>query len=196
MPFPFATLFLASSAISAGAQVAGGIGAARTAKFNSWQAEFAGRLESFNIETERKLSMAEAAQRHNDRLELYRENLSSNIASFAAAGRDIGGQDRSVARFLERQKEVAAGDTKRSDFMAQITSQKMQAEALSAKAGGEQRAAAIRAEGKAQAISSMIGAFTTVAGGLYQYDLIRTPAASRSAQAFAPRPRYESVYGK
>jgi hypothetical protein len=196
MPFPFATLFLASSAISAGAQVAGGIGAARTAKFNAWQTEFAGRLEGFNIETERKLSMAEAAQRHNDRLELYRENLSSNIASFAAAGRDIGGQDRSVARFLERQKEVAAGDTKRSDFMAQITSQKMQAEALSAKAGGEQRAAAIRAEGKAQAISSMIGAFTTVAGGLYQYDLIRTPAASRSAQAFAQRPRYESVYGK
>jgi hypothetical protein len=120
MPF-LPALFLASTAISAGAQVAGGIGAARTAKFNAWQSEFAGRLEGFNIETERKLSMAEASQRHNDRLELYRENLSSNIASFAAAGRDVGGQDRSVARFLERQKEVAAGDTKRSDFMAQIT---------------------------------------------------------------------------
>jgi hypothetical protein len=195
MPF-LPALFLASTAISAGAQVAGGIGAARTAKFNAWQSEFAGRLEGFNIETERKLSMAEASQRHNDRLELYRENLSSNIASFAAAGRDVGGQDRSVARFLERQKEVAAGDTKRSDFMAQITSQKMQAEAMSARAGGAQRAAAIRAEGKAAAISAGIGAFTTVAGGLYQYDLIRTPAASRSTQAFAPRPRYESVYGK
>ena len=189
MPFPFAALFLASSAISAGAQVAGGIGAARTAKFNAWQAEFAGRLEAFNIETERKLSMAEAAQRHNDRLELYRENLSSNIASFAAAGRDIGGQDRSVAKFLERQKEVAAGDTKRSDFMAQITSQKMQAEAMSAKAGGAQRAAAIRAEGKAQAISSMIGAFTTVAGGLHQYNLIRTPATPRATSV---RPRSQS----
>jgi hypothetical protein len=195
MPF-LPALFLASTAISAGSQVAGGIGAARTAKFNSWQTEFAGRLEAFNIETERKLSMAEAAQRHNDRLELYRENLSSNIASFAAAGRDVGGSDRTVAAFLERQKEVAAGDTKRSDFMAQITSQKMQAEAMSARAGGAQRAAAIRAEGKAAAISAGIGAFTTVAGGLYQYDLIRTPAASRSTQAFAPRPRYESVYGK
>lgn len=190
------TMFLVSTAISTGAQVASGIGAARTAKFNSWQADFSGRLEAFNIETERKLSMAEASQRHNDRLQLYRENLSSNIAAFAAAGRDVGGQDRSVARFLERQKEVAAGDTKRSDFMAQIASQKMQAEAMSAKAGGAQRAAAIRAEGKAQAISSMIGAFTTVAGGLYQYDLIRTPAAPKNTQAFAPRPRYESVYGK
>jgi hypothetical protein len=188
MPF-LSALFLASTAISAGAQVAGGIGAARTAKFNSWQSEFAGRLEGFNIETERKLSMAEASQRHNDRLELYRENLSSNIASFAAAGRDVGGQDRSVARFLERQKEVAAGDTKRSDFMAQITSQKMQAEALSARAGGAQRAAAIRAEGKAAAISAGIGAFTTVAGGLYQYDLIRTPSAPRATSA---RPRSES----
>lgn len=166
-------LFLASTAVSAGAQVASGIGAARTAKFNAWQTEFSGRLEAFNIETERKLAMAEAAQRHNDRLELYRENLSANIASFAAAGRDIGGQDRSVAAFLRKQQEVAAGDTQRSDFMAQITSQKMKAEALSARAEGKQRAAAIRAEGKAQAISAGIGAFTTVAGGLYQYDQIR-----------------------
>jgi len=185
-------MFLASTVASAGGQVAGGIGAARTAKFNSWQAEFAGRLEAFNIETERKLSMAEAAQRHNDRLELYRENLSSNIAAFASAGRDIGGSDRTVAAFLERQKEVAAGDTTRSDFMAQITSRKMQAEALSARASGAQRAAAIRAEGKAAAISSAIGAFTTVAGGLYQYNMIRTPAPTRSTTV---RPRANPFTG-
>jgi hypothetical protein len=171
MAFPF--LLLAATAVSAGASIAGGISANRTAKFNAWQTEFAGRLEGFNIETERKLAMTEAAQNHNDRLQLYRENLSSNIAAFAAAGRDIGGQDRSVAKFLERQKEVAAGDTKRSDFMAQITSQKMQAEALSAKAGGAQRAAAIRAEGKAAAISGVISAFTTAAGGLHQYNMIK-----------------------
>lgn len=170
---PITLMFLGSTLASAGGQVAGGIGAARTAKFNAWQSEFAGRLEGFNIETERKLSMAEASQRHNDRLQLYRENLSSNIASFSATGRDVGGADRSVAAFLERQKEVAAGDTQRSDFMAQITSQKMMAEAASARAGGEQRAAAIRAEGKAAAISSAIGAFTTVAGGLHQYNMIR-----------------------
>lgn len=184
-------LFLASSAISAGGQLAGGIGAARTAKFNAWQAEFAGRLEGFNIETERKLMAAEAAQRHNDRLELYRENLSSNIATFAAAGRDIGGQDRTVAAFLRKQEDIAAGDTQRSDFMSQIQSQKMKAEALSAAAEGRQRAAAIRAEGKAQAISSAIGAFTTIVGGLYQYDQIRYPSTPRT-RAGGVRPRSEA----
>jgi hypothetical protein len=171
MAFQF--LALASAIVGAGAQVAGGIGAARSAAFNAQQAEFAGRLESFNIETERKLAMAEAAQRHTDRLQIYSENLSSNIASFAASGRDIGGSDRSVSAFLDRQKEIAGGDVSRSDFMAQITSQKLQAESKAARAGGQQRAAAIRAEGQAMAISSMVGAFTTLAGGINQYNMIR-----------------------
>lgn len=188
MAFQF--LFLAATALSAGAQVAGGIGANRTAKFNAWQSEFAGRLDGFNIETERKLSMAEAAQRHNDRLELYRENLSANVASFAAAGRDVGGQDRTVAAFLQKQQDVAAGDTKRSDFMAQIQSQKLQAESLSAVAEGRQRAAAIRAEGRAQTFSSIVGAFTTVAGGLYQYQQIKLPTPARTANSF----RYPSPH--
>ena len=187
MAFQF--LFLAASALSAGSQLAGGIGAARTAKFNAWQSEFAGRLEGFNIESERKIAMAEAAQRHNDRLDLYRENLSANIASFAASGRDIGGQDRTVAAFLQKQQDVAAGDTARSDFMAQIQSQKLKAESLSAVAEGRQRAAAIRAEGRAAAISSVIGAFTTVAGGLYQYQQIKTPTPLRaSASSTYPSP--------
>lgn len=168
------TMLLVSTAISGGAQVAGGFGARATAEFNAWQAEFAGRLEEFNIETERKLSMAEASQRHNDRLEIYRDNLSANIAAFSGSGRDIGGQDRTVAAFLERQKEVAAKDVTKSDFMAQIQSQRLQAAGISARYGGQQRAAAIRAEGKAAQISSVIGAMTTVAGGLYQYNMIRT----------------------
>lgn len=170
-------LLLASTAVSAGASIIGGISASRTATFNAWQSEFAGRLEGFNIETERKISMAEASQRHNDRLDLYRENLSSNIAAFASAGRDIGGQDRSVSAFLQKQQEIAAGDTQRSDFMAQITSQRLQAERLSAIAEGAQRAAAMRAEGQAAAWAGVIGAFTTVAGGLYQYNLARYTAA-------------------
>lgn len=180
MALPF--LLLAATAVSAGASVVGGISANRTAKFNAWQAEFAGRLEGFNIETERKLNMAEAAQRHNDRLDLYRENLSANIATFSAAGRDVGGQDRTVAAFLARQEEVAAGDTSRSDFMAQITSQKMQAESMSAIAEGKQRAAAITAEGRGQMVSSIVGAFSTIAGGLNQYNQIKT------GPLFKPRP--------
>lgn len=187
---PITMMFLASTVASAGGQVAGGIGAARTAKFNSWQAEFAGRLEAFNIETERKMMMAEAAQNHNDRLELYRENLSANIAAFAAAGRDVGGQDRTVAAFLERQKEVAAGDTARSDFMANLQSKRMIAEAKAVRAGGEQRASAIRQEGRAAAISAGIGAFTTLAGGLYQYDQIRySNAPTAKATSVRPKPK-------
>jgi hypothetical protein len=190
-------LMLAATAVSAGAQVAGGIGASKAAAFDSWQAEFQGRLNGFNIETERQLYMAEASQRSNDRLEMYRQNLSSNIASFAAAGRDVGGQDRSVANFLSRQKEIAGEDVRRVATMADLNSRKMQAESLSATAEGVQRAAAIRAEGQSAMTSSMIGAFSTVAGGLYQYNQIRTPAASsslstRAASAPPPRPTYFS----
>lgn len=179
-------LMLAATAVSAGAQIAGGIGAAKTAAFDSWQAEFQGRLNGFNIETERQLYMAEASQNSNDRLEMYRQNLSSNIATFAASGRDVGGQDRSVANFLQKQKEVAGEDIKRVATMADLNSRKMQAESLSATSEGVQRAAAIRAQGQAQAISSMIGAFSTVAGGLYQYNQIRTPTALPAAPSAVP----------
>jgi hypothetical protein len=181
-------LMLAASAVSAGAQIAGGIGASQTAAFDSWQAEFQGRLNGFNIETERQLYMAEASQRSNDRLEMYRQNLSSNIATFAAAGRDVGGQDRSVANFLEKQKGIAGEDIKRVATMADLNSRKLQAESLSATAEGVQRAAAIRAQGQAQAISSMIGAFSTVAGGLYQYNQIATPFSARSTVSRAASP--------
>lgn len=177
-------LMLAATAVSAGAQIASGIGASKTAAFDSWQAEFQGRLNGFNIETERQLYMAEASQNSNDRLEMYRNNLSSNIATFAAAGRDVGGQDRSVANFLQKQQDVAGVDIKRVATMADLNSRKMQAESLSATSEGVQRAAAIRAQGQAQAISSMIGAFSTVAGGLYQYNQIRTPV---SMPSIAPR---------
>jgi hypothetical protein len=186
-------LMLASTAISAGAQIAGGIGAAKTAAFDSFQVEFKGRLDGFNIETERVLYLAEASQRSRDRLEMYRQNLSSNIASFAASGRDVGGQDRSVANFLNQQKEIAGEDVARVATMADLNARKMRAESMSATSEGVQRAAAIRAQGQAQAMSSMIGAFSTIAGGLYQYNQIRTPtvAASSSSlpqRAFLPPP--------
>lgn len=185
MPLPF--LFLFATGLSAGASVVGGISANQTAKFNAWQSEFTGRLEGFNIETERKLNMAEASQRHNDRLAIYRENLSANIATFSAAGRDIGGSDRSVAAFLARQEEVAAGDTTRSDFMAQITSQKMMAESAAAVSQGKQLAAAQLAEGRGQMFSSIVSAFSTVAGGLNQYSQIKTGPLFSSPPQSVPR---------
>ena len=139
-------LMLASSLISAGGSLLGGIGAKKSAE-----------LDAYNIETQRILSEAEAKNRSNQRMDEYRFNLSANIASFAAAGRDIGGMDRSVKAFLDRQKEVAFTDVARSEFMSEQESARMRAEA----------------EGKARLASAAIGAFTTIAGGLYDYNQIR-----------------------
>ena len=150
MPFPM--LMLAATAVSAAGSVAAGIGAKKSADLNS-----------FNIGTEKKLSQAEAAQRNNDRMELYRSNLSANIASFAAQGRDIG-SDRSVSAFLERQKEIAVSDTGRSDFMSMMQSMKLDAQA-----------AATRREGKAAMFSGFVDGFTTMAGGLNKYGQVTVP---------------------
>ncbi len=168
-------LFLASSAISAGGSLLGGIGAKKSAD-----------LEAYNIETQRILSEAEAKARSNQRMEEYRSNLSANIASFAAAGRDIGGLDRSVKAFLERQKEIAFTDVSRSEFMSEQESARLRAEA-----------AATRREGKARAISGAIGAFTTLAGGLYDYNQIKIGSGGSSglAPATSLRPRARPTGG-
>ena len=155
MPGPLAAalpfIMLGSSAVSAMGQLQAGKAQ-----------QSAAQLNAFNIETERERSKAEARQRSNDRLEQYRSNMSANIASFAASGRDIG-TDRSVAAFLERQKEIAASDTARSDFMGQAQAAKLTAEA-----------AATRAEGRAAMTAAKIGAFTSLASGIYRYGQIKT----------------------
>ena len=146
----FPLLMLASTAVSAAGQMAAGAAAKKAADLNA-----------FNIETDRVRSQTEALQRHNDRLELYRSNLSANIAAFSAQGRDVGG-DRSVAAFLERQKQIASDDTKRSDFMGAAQAAKMQ-----------QQATATRIEGRAQQQAATIGAFTSLASGLYRYNQVK-----------------------
>jgi hypothetical protein len=159
-------MMLASTAVSAIGQLAGGAGAKATAELNA-----------FNIETDKTLGEAEAIQRSNDRLELYRTNLSANIASFAAQGRDVG-SDRSVKAFLDRQKELAGRDVARSDFMGAMQAMNAQRQAY-----------ATRTEGRAQQASAVIGAFTTMAGGIYRYgDLGGTPTATSSAPMTSPRP--------
>ena len=134
-----------ASAISAGASILGGIGAKKSADLNA-----------FNIETERKLSEVEAVQNNNDRMDLYRSNLSANIASFAAQGRDVGA-DRSVSAFLDKQREIAVSDTGRSDFMAMMKGMQLTAQA-----------AATRREGKAALISGFVEGLTTGAKGYSQ----------------------------
>lgn len=136
--------------ISAGISAMGQMAAGQAAKE-------AADLDAFNIETQRELSKAEALQRHNDRLEQYRYNTKANIAAFAASGRDIG-DDRSVGAFLERQKEIATQDTKRSDFMGAMEAMKLQ-----------QQATATRVEGRARKQAAMIGAFSTMAQGFADY---------------------------
>lgn len=148
MAFPW---LLAATAVNVGGQLIAG-GAARKAS----------QLNAYMIETEKVMSETEALQRHNDRLEQYRSNLSANLAAFAAQGRDIGG-DRSVAAFLERQKQIAADDTARSDFMGAAQAMKLQ-----------QQATATRIEGRAKQVAATVGAFTSLANGLYRYNLTKT----------------------
>ncbi len=148
--------------IAAGVSAAGQIAAGKAA-------EEASKLDAFNIETQKVISQAQALQRHNDRLEQYRYNLKANIASFYASGRDVS-SDRSVGAFLERQREVATQDTRRSDLMGVFEAMKLQ-----------QQATATRIEGRARKQAAMIGAFSTMAQGYadYQDSLVKaTPTGS------------------
>jgi len=109
-------------------------------------------LDAFNTETEKKRSKVSALQRHNDRLELYRNNLSANIAAFK--GRD----DSSVRAFLTRQRNIALEDTSRSDLMGMFEQAKLQ-----------QQATTLRVEGRAKEKAANIQAFTTLMGGLMDF---------------------------
>ena len=146
---------LIAAAISASGQMAAGQAAKESAD-----------LDAFNIETQRELSKAEALQRHNDRLEQYRTNTKANIAAFSASGADIR-RDKSVGAFLDRQKEIATEDTKRSDMMGLFEQMKL-----------TQQAIATRVEGRARKEAAMIGAFTTMAQGIADYQDTAAKAAA------------------
>jgi hypothetical protein len=137
---------LIAAGISAFGQMAAGQAAQESAE-----------LDAFNTETQRELSKVETLQRHNDRLEQYRYNVKANISAFYAAGRDVG-SDKSVSAFLQRQKEVVAEDTGRSDLMGFFEQMKLQ-----------QQATTMRVEGRARKQAATIGAFTTMAQGIADY---------------------------
>ena len=127
-------------------------------------------LNSYKLGTEKKMSEVESQQRHNDRLEQYKSNLSSNIAAFAATGRDLGDfrtpgrGTNSVSAFLNRQRDVATNDLARSDIMGRAESLKY-----------NQQMFAVRAEGQASLVASRYRAFTSVASGLN--DMMKTAAS-------------------
>ena len=138
---PFTLLSFGSKVVQAGAMAAAGRAQRKAAE-----------LDAFNTETEKKRSKVSALQRHNDRLELYRTNLASNIATFR--GRD----DASVKAFLDRQKEIAFEDTARSDLMGMFEQAKLQ-----------QQATTIRVEGRAREQAAKIKAFTTLMSGMMEF---------------------------
>lgn len=134
-------------------------------------AQEVGELEGFNIETDRELGKAEALRNSNQRKAIADQNLSANIAAFSAAGRDIGGMDRSVQATLDRQKEIVGSDLSDIALMSKLNA---------AKATGA--AAGARAEGRAKKKAATIGALTSIASGYFQYSAVKA-SAPQSAQA-------------
>ena len=161
------TMMIIATAVSGGAKAGAQI-------FAGNSAQLASETNAFNIETQKKLSQAEALDRHNQRLEVYRSNLSSNIAAFSAMGRDVG-SDRSVAAFLEKQRRIATDDTARSDFMGAMESMSL-----------GQEAATTRAEGYAAQTAGYIGAFTTVASTFSQMAQLGAGSSGGAPQSGAP----------
>ncbi len=115
----------------------------------------AAELDAFNTETDKVRSNVEALQRHNDRLEQYRNNTSTNILTFGA---NLNREDASVRAFLDRQKTIAFEDIKRSDLMGVFEQAKIQ-----------QQATTLRVEGRAREQAANIKAFTTATGAVMDF---------------------------
>ena len=153
---PFTIAMIATTAFSAAGQLMAGSSAKKSAN-----------LDAFNIETEREFGKAQAMENRNARMAEYNFNKSGNIATFAAAGRDIG-SDRSVRAFMEKQKEIVGKDLNTSSRMQLMQSAKATAQAAGA-----------RAEGRAAQQSAVIGAMTTVASGASQYYNVKTSVPTK-----------------
>ncbi len=98
--------------------------------------EDAARMEAFNTETEREqgevLALQQAAQRRYE----YDIATKTNVAMFAASGRDIG-SDRSVEAFLEKQKEISATDLSRLAQQRQMEASARTRETMALRRGGK-----------------------------------------------------------
>ena len=137
---------LAFAAISAGGQLLAGR-----------ESKFAGEMTAYNMKSESIANQAMAIQQANARREEYDLATAANLATFAAQGRDIG-SDRSVAAFLERQKEIVGQDIGRIQTQSQMETLKMRSAALSERYAGE---TARR--------SSVFSAIGTIGQGIYDY---------------------------
>jgi len=117
----------------------------------------AARLNAFNTETDKVRVKIQTVQNHNDRLEQWRSNTSTNKSMFFAMGRDVS-SDASVKAYLNKQKDIVGEDADRIDYMGQAQMAKLQ-----------QQATAMRIEGRAKMQAGRIGALTTIATGINNY---------------------------
>jgi hypothetical protein len=146
------TTMLIAAALNAGGQILGGIGAKQEA-----------RLNAFQFGTEDKLNKVLAMQQAQARREEYDLATSANIATFAAAGRDIT-TDRSVEAFLARQKEILQRDTSRIDQQAQFQSMKTSLAQMTE-----------RRRGRNALYSSLFSAAGTAGETIYRVDETKAP---------------------
>jgi len=150
----FPALFIASSIVSTVGGFAGAQGQAASAELNA-----------FNIETQKVRNEGLAIQRANDRYRQFKLAESANRALLSGAmGRDIGGADRSVAAFLQRNRETAYRDLDRMESQKEMESLNYEIQAASER----RRAGDIRASG-------FVNAFTSVTSTLMRYEQIRMP---------------------
>lgn len=141
---------LLSSGISAIGRMAAGQAAQRTAELNA-----------FNTETDKVRVKIQTLQNARDRREEYISNTATNNSMFSAMGRDIS-SDPSVRAFLEKQKTTLKEDTDRITYMGQAKMAKL-----------TQEATATRVEGRARKQAATIGALTTMAAGINDYQTVK-----------------------
>lgn len=146
-----ALAFAALSAVQVVGTVLSGIGAKKEAD-----------LEAFNIETEKKFNSAAASQAARARMDEYDSATATNLASFAASGRDIG-SDRSVEAFLDKQREVATEDVSRIQKQETRASNQYKAEQARTKRSG-----------KTALATSLFSAAGQAAGSYSQFQNIKT----------------------
>lgn len=142
-------IMMASSAISAGGQILGGIGEMQASKLNA-----------FNIKTDKKLNKAQAMQESEARRAEYDVATASNIAAFAAMGR--AQSDNSVQAFLKRQKEIFGKDLGRAETQTAIESRK-----------SDMAASTEKRRGRNTLLASTISAAGTIGRGAMDYDRVR-----------------------
>jgi len=147
----FQAAVLAGTALQASSALSAGRAAQQTAAMRMRQQEI--QIQQNRIQ---------ARDKANQRERQFQTAQSSNRAMFAFMNRDLG-SDQSYAAFLKRQQKIKSDDRAALDFTATAQQQQMLAQ-------GQQSLV----EGQIKKEQYEMSALTSIATGLYQYDLVRT----------------------